>query len=1010
MLSTAILGILGWIERAKGQSPKLFHPTSSKLQIFLFIVAGFAFVALPASAFANTYTVTTVADHAVGNCNAADCTLREAVEAANANNGDDTIVFTGGLAGTITLQSDFGGQLLITDGVTITGPGARILSVSGNGTSRVFQINPVLLGGPTTVNISGLTVTGGNGAINTLLGLPITPGPGGGILNTGGATLNLTEVNITGNNIPLFGGISANLLVGGGVATLGSDLSPTRTRIIRSTIANNSAVGGGGGVSNTGTGLGLLGGFTTITNSTITSNVTAAAGGGIINIGGNLNLTNDTISHNSSVAAGGGVVNLVGLPPVGVVNIRNTIVAVNNAKIVGSVLNLSDDVLGVFNSLGNNLIGHNLHAEASFTASVFVGGVPVPNINGDIVGSVSVTTSVIDPKLAPIANNGGPTNTRALLAGSPAIDHANNCVFDNSCTANPNAQNPPNALTTDQRAAGFTRLFGPTVDIGAYELQGGGAIPFILTVNTLSDHAPNGCTPADCTLREAVLDTNANPAADFIVFDPSLIGGTIVLDSGQGFGQMVITDSVSITGPDNCARKITISGNHTSRIFQINPIILGGDIEVNISGVSMINGNGAANTVNVLGIQTPLTPGPGGAILNTGGGHLNLSEVNINNNSTTILSVIVDVLGIATTIPVDQNLLVGGGVATIGTDTERTVTNIARSLIHSNSASGGGGGVSNTGTGLLLLGGFTNITNTTITSNSTLAAGGGLLNAGGTTSLVNDTISDNTSVAAGGGVVNVVGLPPVGVVRLRNTIIARNNAVIVGSILNFSDDVLGIFQSEGHNLIGNRLHAEASFAASVFVGLTPLPNAQLDLVGSVSVGTVVVDPKLGPLADNGGCTDTRAIPFESPALDAGDNCVNLGTCSTHSSLESVLQYDQRGNGFDRRIDGNGDQNPVVDIGAFEVQGTLIPTAAPVSFSGRVTTSDGRPIYRVTVTLTDMEGNVRSAITNSFGYFSIAGVMPGQTYVVNGRAKGYTFQPKPLSLVDEMSGFEFVAAP
>src|SRR4029079_8027631 len=156
--------------------------------------------------------------------------------------------------------------------------------------------------------------------------------------------------------------------------------------------------------------------------------------------------------------------------------------------------------------------------------------------------------------------------------------------------------------------------------------------------------------------------------------------------------------------------------------------------------------------------------------------------------------------------------------------------------------------------------------------NSRLAPGGGLLTVGVTTSLVNDTISDNTSVLAGGGVVNVVGLPPVGVVRLRNTIIARNNAVIVGSILNFSDDVLGIFQSEGHNLIGNRLHAEASFAASVFVGLTPMPNAQLGLVGSVSVGTVVIDPKLGPLADNGGCTDTRAIPFESPALDAGDNC------------------------------------------------------------------------------------------------------------------------------------------
>ncbi|HYJ90892.1 MAG TPA: CSLREA domain-containing protein, partial [Pyrinomonadaceae bacterium] len=143
-------------------------------------------------------------------------------------------------------------------------------------------------------------------------------------------------------------------------------------------------------------------------------------------------------------------------------------------------------------------------------------------------------------------------------------------------------------------------------------------------VNTLFDHAPDGCTSGDCTLREAILDANANPAADFIVFDPSLVGGTIVLNSGSGFGQLVITDSVTITAPSGCARNLTVSGNHTSRIFQVNPAVLGSDIEVNINGLTLINGNGAANTLNVLGIQTPVTPGPGGAILNTGGGTLNL--------------------------------------------------------------------------------------------------------------------------------------------------------------------------------------------------------------------------------------------------------------------------------------------------------------------------------------------------------------------------------------------------
>src|SRR4029078_2880627 len=106
-------------------------------------------------------------------------------------------------------------------------------------------------------------------------------------------------------------------------------------------------------------------------------------------------------------------------------------------------------------------------------------------------GFVSVNPTIIDPKLGPVTNNGGPTNTRALLTGSPAIDRANNCVVTNTCSTNPDGLNPPAALTTDQRSTGFTRLFGPAVDIGAYEVQGGAPPDFVLTVNTHSAHAPH---------------------------------------------------------------------------------------------------------------------------------------------------------------------------------------------------------------------------------------------------------------------------------------------------------------------------------------------------------------------------------------------------------------------------------------------------------------------------------------------------------------------------------------
>jgi hypothetical protein len=102
------------------------------------------------------------------------------------------------------------------------------------------------------------------------------------------------------------------------------------------------------------------------------------------------------------------------------------------------------DVQGMFNSLGNNLIGQ---ADGS---TGFSNGV-----NGDLAGS---TNAPIDPLLGPLADNGGPTFTMALLHGSPALEAGNDAVL-----------RPPYALKNDQR--GFARRSGSHVDIGAFEFQ-----------------------------------------------------------------------------------------------------------------------------------------------------------------------------------------------------------------------------------------------------------------------------------------------------------------------------------------------------------------------------------------------------------------------------------------------------------------------------------------------------------------------------------------------------------
>ena len=239
--------------------------------------------------WAATLTVTSTADSGPGS-------LRDTIAAASPG---DTIDFS--VAGTITLTT---GMLTIGKNLTITGPGASSLTISGNNSSTVFSISA-----GTAVNISGLTVSNGNAG----------PDDGGGILNSG--TLTLTNVTISNNSAKGGGGI-----VNGGTLTL--------TNV---TISNNSAEDGGG-IFNFDT--------LTLTNVTISGNSATGNGGGIFSNFGASTLTNVTISGNSAAGVGGGILNLVGAD----ISLRNTIVA--NSPSGG---NCSSSIT----SLGHNLDSAN---------------------------------------------------------------------------------------------------------------------------------------------------------------------------------------------------------------------------------------------------------------------------------------------------------------------------------------------------------------------------------------------------------------------------------------------------------------------------------------------------------------------------------------------------------------------------------------------------------------------------------------------------------------------------
>lgn len=919
-----------------------FAGTKNKLftKSVFYVLAFFLFTI---SAQAATFTVTTLADNESDGCSTNQCTLREAVETANSVAGSDTIVFQTGLSGVIVLN---GTQILITSNITINGPGARVLSVSGNNLSRVFAVsNPVLASA--TANISGLTITGGN-ALPVLLNGSLI-GDGGGILNTNGATLNLTEVNITGN---------AATSLGGGVATRALLLDTTNTNITRSTISNNTSVVGGGGVSNIGTQI-IGSAVTTITNSTISNNNSLAEGGGISNTLGVMQLTNNTISYNNSTVAGGGIVN-VAVTPLGSVSLRNNIIATNTAVLNTNII--SSDVLGIFNSLGNNLIGNRLNAEASFSASVIVGGNPTPNVNGDIVGSVSLN-QIIDPMLGNLQNNGGPTNTRLQMFGSPAIDRGNNCVVNGSCPT----FNAPSPLTTDQRGAGFPRQVGSAVDIGATE--GETTAPAVYTVTSLADDETDGCLVNLCTLREAITDANNTPDTNLIVFQNGL-SGMIILTRGQ----LVPSTNMIIRGPG--AHMIDISGGSVSRVFMIATPILGGDITVDISGVDITNGR----ALPVGGLA-----GDGGGILNgallgvvSGKSTLNLTEVSINGNEAASL---------------------GGGVATrLGAE-----TNITRSFIGRNTSNAvplipggdvGGGGISNAALST------TNITNSTITDNTSLAAGGGILNIAGIVNSTNNTISHNRSVLLGGGLVSLVGvIQPLGVTYMRNTILANNRALYTTNVIT-SDalGVLGSIRSLGNNLIGNNDGANLLFPGSIFNNDTPLPNSAGDLVGIL---TREVDPRLSAVQDHINDVDYRIPLPGSPAINAGNNCVVTNTCAVNPLGKNppfALTTDQRGAGFARQ------SGSAVEIGAIET--SLAPTSADVMISGQVLANNAKYLSRATVSVTLPNGEVKTTVTNGFGYFEIRNLEAGETVVIQVSHKQYNFEPQIITPSDDILDMVF----
>ncbi len=474
--------------------------------------------------------------------NAATFTLSDCTISDNSSGGNG-----GGLA-------DTGSAIL--NNCTVTGNSARDIGRSGGG---LLSFNHGM------VTLTDCTISGNSAGES-----------GGGLLSGLGSVTTLTNCTVTGNSSYIFGGglinygtatltgctISGNYAGNFGGGLYHADTGPGAT-LTNCTVSGNTARAKGGGIFSNGT--------TMLTNCTISDNSAGQEGGAIFNgdtdfgPGTTAELTNCTVTGNSA-QQGGGLWNYYNsFNKSGTMTIVDTIVAANTATTSGP------DALGNFVSQGNNLIGET-DGSSGWVAFDLTGTIVQP----------------LDPVLAPLAYYGGPTETMALLPGSPAIDAGNNALI-------------PVGVTTDQR--GYARIVSGTVDIGAFEAQ---SIP--LVVNTTADGID--CPPGELDLRGAIDLANTMTGPETITFDPTVFATaqTITLTAGQ-LELSNTTGMETIMGP---AAGVTVNGGDQSRVFQVD--------------------SGVTATLSGLTISGGSTAGYGGGLYNNGG-TITLTDCTISGNS-----------------------------------------------------------------------------------------------------------------------------------------------------------------------------------------------------------------------------------------------------------------------------------------------------------------------------------------------------------------------------------------
>ena len=575
-------------------------------------------------------------------------------------------------------------------------------TVSGNYTQESGADGGGIFTADGNVTLTGSTVSGNR----TLGSSVLLNAEGGGIVSWNGA-VTLTDSTVSGNRTQ---GSSA---FGGGIFTYNGAVTLTSSTVSGNRTQGNGAAGGG---------IFTFNGAVTLASSTVSGNLTeglGAHGGGLWVHNSIVTIVNSTIvgnSANSASGTGGGI----GMQ----VDFFNQKLTIHNSIIAGNNDGgTAPDFIEPFDPDSGTPGNQNLDVQYSLIGSTT--GNNTPASPGNLLNQ--------DAVLGPLADNGGPTQTHALSAGSPAINAGNNALAVDLSS---------NPLTNDQRGAPFTRNDGGGIDMGAYERQTFAASSFVVTTATDElDYSNN-----DVSLREAINSANGSLGADTISFDPSAFDGQPNDLIRLTMGELVITEAVTIDGLAGGASDVTISGDANG-----DDVLVSGtqitDAVASLNGQDLLSDNSrllnitaTSGDVDLVGLT--LTGGrttadnlpftlthDGGAIRSLSTGDLTLIAGRVSGNST------------------QGSRSNGGGIS--NNAGALTLIDTIVSGNHTEGSDASGGGISSSDVTLI---------DSTVSGNHTQgsgASGGGIFKRFGGLTLLDSTVSGNHtrgSYASGGGI------------------------------------------------------------------------------------------------------------------------------------------------------------------------------------------------------------------------------------------------------------------